>query len=168
MYGGIGAEQLDLDHRRSGSRGRPDPAVSGHRDRVDALDDHIQPKSELLGGDLMGNGVTDRSYGMDERGPRNNRLFNSVHPQIRRCCVLRQGAGDRRLSGGRQAADNCQDRCHPPILSSNNQALDRPSCGRPRARLSDALRVASRKSTQYPPSLTESADVWMSPWSSSP
>jgi hypothetical protein len=126
MYGEIGAEQLDLDHRRSGSRGRPDPAVSGHRDRVDTLDDDIQPESELLGGDLMSDGVTDRSYGMDERGPRNNRLFNSVHPQIRRCCVLRQGAGDRRLSGGRQAADNCQDRCHPPILSSSNQALDRP------------------------------------------
>jgi hypothetical protein len=53
MYGGIGAEQLNLDHCRSGSRGRPHPAVSGHRDRVDALDDDIQPDSELLGGDLM-------------------------------------------------------------------------------------------------------------------
>ena len=113
MDGGVGTDQLDLGHGRSGRGRGPDPAVSGHGARVDALDDDIQPQSELLGGDLMGDGVAHRSDGMDERGPRNDRLLNPVHPQIRRCRATRQGAGDRRLPGGRQAADDCQNGCHP-------------------------------------------------------
>jgi hypothetical protein len=102
MYGEIGAEQLDLDHGRSGSGGGPDPPVSGHRARVDALDDDVQPESELLGGDLMGDGVADRPYGVDERGPRNNRLSirSTLRYGVAVCCARELATVDFPVAGG--------------------------------------------------------------------
>jgi hypothetical protein len=58
MYGRIGASSSTST--TAAPAAWPFRSVSGHRDRVDALDDDIQPESEFLSGDLMGDGATDR------------------------------------------------------------------------------------------------------------
>src|SRR5690606_32306262 len=102
----LGAGDLDLQEARTGSAGDVPPGLTGDRERVDRVGDHVDTEPQLVRGDGVCRGVPLRSWCGPLRGARlQQRLLDRVHPHVRGSAPRGPDPGEGGLARARGAAE---------------------------------------------------------------
>ena len=117
MIGLVGADNLDLEDASAGRSGGAHPGITGERERIDAFDDHVQAKPQLLVSQGVRNRISRRAEGMRQRRPRHDGMLDAIYPQVRCARFRPEERGNRRLTDRWKAPDHYKHLSHQTMLA---------------------------------------------------
>ena len=118
----VGADNLNFEDASASCCGGAHPSITGKRERIDTLDDHVQAKPQLLLSQGVRNRIPCRAEGMRQLRRLHDDMLDAIDPQIRCARFGPEERRNRRLTDRWKAPDHYQHLSHQTMLACGRES----------------------------------------------